>query len=1129
MGRTSQQYLAPLRLRLLLLVFIAVIPALGLILYGAAAERGHAAQEAQEQALRTARFAVDDYTRLIREGERLLAVLAQVPSVRTGGPVACSAFLAGLLKQDARYRNLGVIEADGRLCCSALPLSTDINLNDRAYFKRVMQTGRFAIGDFQIGHLTKRATLNLGYPVVDARGEVVRVVFSAIDLERFNEIAAGAGLPPHASLTVIDPRGTILARYPDSQKWLGQPAREAVVVQRVLTKQAEGSLETEGEGGETYFYAYAPLKIGAEAAGVYVGVSILKDAVVAHANHALARELGVFTVITLLVFVIAWFGADAFVLRGVRGLIGATRRLADGDLTARSGLAPVGGELGELARSFDAMAESLEQRETKLRRAQAERAHAEARFAGILGIAAEAIIAVDEEQRIVLFNQSAEQTFGYSAQEIIGQPLDRLLPERFAAAHGAHVRRFGAGAETARRMGQRRTVYGRRKDGKEFPAEVSISKLVQDGRVTYTAILRDITERKQAEDELRLLQTITLAVSATPDLPAAIGVVLQKVCEVTGWNVGQAWLPQPDNGRLVCCPAWQAADKGFESFRAASLETRFAPGQGLPGRVWSSKQPAWVPDVTRDGNFPRAPHAAAAGLRAGMAFPVLANDEVIVILEFFLREPRAEDRHLIDLVSAVANQLGAVIVRKRSEEQLRYLAHYDVLTGLPNRALLHDRLRQAMYEAARHHRIVGVAFLDLDRFKTINDSLGHEAGDVLLRAVAKRLSDCLRPDDTVARLSGDEFAVVFAGMEHADDAARVAQKILGAFTLPFPVGGQELFVTASIGLTLYPLDDSDVEGLLRNADVAMYRAKEAGRNNYQFYAPEMTAKSRERLSLENALRHALERGEFEVHYQPVVDLAARAVDGVEALVRWRHPERGLVSPADFIPLAEETGLIVPLGEWVLDQACRQVRAWRAQGLPRLTLAVNVSARQFRKKDLSETVAAVLARTGFDAADLELELTESLLAETEILATLNALSAQGIQLSIDDFGTGYSALSYLKRFPIDTLKIDRSFVSDIATDADTAALASAMIAMAHALEIRVIAEGVETEAQLRFLAEHGCDAVQGYYFSAPVPPAQLPERMHVAWPFPHAPAQGRRPITATKLHALRHGNPPRPRS
>jgi len=584
-------------------------------------------------------------------------------------------------------------------------------------------------------------------------------------------------------------------------------------------------------------------------------------------------------------------------------------------------------------------------------------------------------------------------------------------------------------------------------------------------------------------------QRDALAVGEAPDLPVALGVVLTKVCEVTGWVLGQCWIPRAAT-HLECCPSWYGGAPGLEEFRVASQNKSFVPGEGLPGRVWSEKTALWLPDVTEDRNFPRAPYARAAGLKAGMGIPVIAENEVIAVIEFFQREPRAEDRRLMDLVSTIATQLSATMLRKQSEERLAYLAHHDALTGLPNRALFTDRLRQAMVEANRHERLVGVALLDLDRFKTINDSLGHEIGDRLLKAVGARLAQCVRTGDTVARLGGDEFTLMLAAMAHADDAGRVAQKILDAFAKPFEVDGHELFVTASLGMTLYPFDDSDVDGLMKNADVAMYRAKDAGGNNYQFYASDMTVKTRERLKLENALRYAIERGELLLHYQPVVDPASGETTGVEALVRWQHPQLGLVSPADFIPLAEETGLIVPIGEWVLHTACTQVVAWQREGR-RLRLAVNISARQFRQQDLLPRITRVLDDTGFAAEDLELELTESILiANVEIIATLSALSHLGVSLAIDDFGTGYSSLSYLKRFPIDRLKIDRSFIRDATTDADAANLTAAIIAMAQSLHIEVVAEGVETEKQLEFLKARGCHAVQGYYYSAPLPTEQL---------------------------------------
>ncbi|GAB4508455.1 MAG: hypothetical protein Tsb0026_07140 [Sulfuricaulis sp.] len=448
-----------------------------------------------------------------------------------------------------------------------------------------------------------------------------------------------------------------------------------------------------------------------------------------------------------------------------------------------------------------------------------------------------------------------------------------------------------------------------------------------------------------------------------------------------------------------------------------------------------------------------------------------------------------------DEAGQAARMLGVqvdITERRRAEEQVGRLAHYDSLTGLPNRVLFADRLGQAMIEAGRHSRLVGVAFLDLDRFKNINDTLGHEAGDQLLKAVAERLIGAMRKGDTIARLSGDEFTLILADMGHVDDAARVAQKILDTFTQPFHAAGRELYVTASLGITVYPFDIQDVSGLLRNADIAMYRAKESGRNTYRFYAADMMTKAVENLALENDLRQAVVRGELVLHYQPIVGCADGEILGMEALVRWQHGTRGLIPPLQFIPLAEDTGLIVPIGEWVLREACAQCRRWQREFKRPLRIAVNLSARQFGQPPIARTVRRVLEDTGLDPSTLELEITESVLLhhDAEKLESLRALAEIGVTLSIDDFGTGYSSLSYLKRFPVDALKIDQSFTHDIPDDADDTALARAIIHMAHILGLKTVAEGVETRAQLEFFRSEHCDAAQGFYFSKPLPAGEF---------------------------------------
>ena len=439
-----------------------------------------------------------------------------------------------------------------------------------------------------------------------------------------------------------------------------------------------------------------------------------------------------------------------------------------------------------------------------------------------------------------------------------------------------------------------------------------------------------------------------------------------------------------------------------------------------------------------------------------------------------------------------------VTKRKNAEERAEYLATRDPLTGLPNRVLLHDRLEQGVFNAARHHTGFAFMFIDLDRFKTINDSLGHQVGDELLKRVAARLTACVRASDTVARLGGDEFAVILENLGNDDDegAQQVAEKMIAAMGAPMLIENQHLSTSCSIGISLYPNDGKDSAALMKNADVAMYFAKEKGRNNYQFFSADMNSRAQERLSVENYLRLALRRNELVLHFQPRMKIGTGELVGVEALIRWQHPRRGMLLPDRFIEVAEDSGLIVPIGEWVLEHACSQLRAWQRIVKPGLKLSVNLSVGQTMDGErLYRAVASAVAGSGIEPATLELELTESHLMQdiTEKAAFLNRLGDLGVGLAIDDFGTGYSSLSYLKALPVDSIKIDSSFVRDIGEDADDEAIIKAIVAMAHSLRLSVVAEGVETAAQLRGLRELGCDEYQGFIESPALPAAEFERR------------------------------------
>jgi diguanylate cyclase (GGDEF)-like protein/PAS domain S-box-containing protein len=419
--------------------------------------------------------------------------------------------------------------------------------------------------------------------------------------------------------------------------------------------------------------------------------------------------------------------------------------------------------------------------------------------------------------------------------------------------------------------------------------------------------------------------------------------------------------------------------------------------------------------------------------------------------------------------------------------RMAYLAQHDTLTDLPNRTLLNDRLNRAIVLAERHRQRLAVLFLDVDRFKHINDSVGHVIGDRLLQSLAQRLLTCVRNSDTVSRQGGDEFVILLSEVTHAADAAVSAQKLLLALSEPHRVDQHDLEVTVSIGIATYPDDGTDAETLLKRADFAMYHAKDSGRNNYQFFEPKMNVRAVERQSLENDLRHAMERRELALHYQPKMNLHSGAITGIEALIRWHHPQRGLVLPAQFIPIAEECGFIVPIGQWVLRESCKQAKLWQDAGLPSTRVAINVSTVELRARDFLPGLRDILLETGLDPIHLELELTETFLMQdaTSTAAVLRAINELGVRLTLDDFGTGYSSLSHLKRFPIRTLKIDQSFVRDVTTDADDASIVGAVINMGKSLHMHVVAEGVETPQQLAFLREQNCPEGQGYYFSRPV--------------------------------------------
>ena len=669
--------------------------------------------------------------------------------------------------------------------------------------------------------------------------------------------------------------------------------------------------------------------------------------------------------------------------------------------------------------------------------------------------------------------------FGFTVEGILGKHLSEVIGAQSYAKTAVQYKRVLDGESVTYERAHQCV------DGKTRHIRVAFAPdRDADGIVKGTyALVTDVTAYREAEDAIRThaLRQEAIAIYGqyaleTRDIDKLIAnaaAISTSGLDVTHSAVYR--VPGPTD------PLLQIAGVGWRADAAASVQRESSTGRAL-----FAGTPVIVDDLRNAGDAPVPAHIVAEGLRSGIEVVIPTADGAFGVIGAYSREANRFSKDDASFLMSIATSLGTAIGRKRAEERLAYVAQFDSLTGLPNRTLFRDRLSHAMTRAERVGSPLAVMLLDLDRFKEINDTLGHRAGDRLLQAVAERLTGVLREADTVARLGGDEFTVILEDAESVEAVARVAEKVVGALARPFPLDDQEYFLTVSAGITMYPSNPGDIETLIMNADVAMYDAKDKGKNNFQFYRAEMNAMKQERLSLEGQLRRAADRGELFVEYQPQIDLRTNRVIGAEALLRWRHPELGLIEPNRFIPIAEQTNLILQIGKWVLHHACAQNVAWQRAGMPSIRVAVNVSARQFRA-GLLETVASVLEHTGLAPDCLELEITEGLLIEDPDAASavLTELKALGVHVAIDDFGSGYSSLSYLKHFPLDSLKIDRGFVRDLSVDPNDASIARAIIALGHSLDLKVIAEGVETSQQLAFLRDHRCDVVQGFLFGAPV--------------------------------------------
>ncbi len=971
-SKGASQWKLTLRARLMLLVVLAMLPAIVVTVDMSLKQRHHLEANAQRTVLAFVRSAVSQHGLLIDETQQLFEFLEEMPAARESHSNDCRQVLKELLFGNRRYANFGVIQPDGAVNCSGVQSDTPINLADRSYFRTAVRTKRLSIGDYQIGRFVKKPVQIIAHPILNAEKQVQSVVYAALNLDWLTKLVLPAALPPDASVTLVDRHDVILARTPDPEvRWTGTDLGNEVPLVPQFIKSGRNEWVTEGNGVDGVRRIFALARLGPVAAPYgYIMVGIPSGPLYAPVNAQLLSHFSLVGAAFVAIMLLAWFGSDALILRRVRMLASATRQIRSGDFSVRTTIKGHD-EIAHLASEFNQMAVMLQ----------------------------------TDHRHIQRLNRIHEVLSGINGAILRIRERDALLQEACRIA-------------------------------------------VENGQLRFA--------------------WIDLADTTTGEMRNA------------AWHGdGKTYIHD------LCLPILHG-----ETSECAPCAIAIRNDHAVIHN-----------DVEREKeNEPFLEQAFANGFRSMAAFPLRRDGRVIGILALYAGEANFFERQETDLFLELAADISLGLEYIDKDQHIAHMLYHDALTGLPNRRLCEDRLQQLIARANHNNRYIGVVVANVTGFRRVAGIYGNHIADQVLNIISKRLLGQVRKGDTIARLEGDEFAIILNDMSSMKDAIHLAQSQIMDIPAIVQCEQQEIHLAIHAGAAIYPGDGEDAISLLKNATLASTDGKASQLHSVNFFSPVTQQIAQEREQLEHALRHAIEAGlELELHYQPVVDISTHQIVSLEALARWNSPIHGSVSPARFIPIAEESGLIIPLGNWALSTACRQIEAWHHLGITGKRIAVNVSYHQLREpgfieglSDMIETMAPHLRSL------LAIELTESELMDNieMTIAQLKALKERSIETYIDDFGTGYSSLSYLQRLPVHVLKIDQSFVQQLGTSGGSTAIVRTIIALAKSLDLKTIAEGVETQGQLDLLQQLDCDYAQGYLFSKPKPASEITQLLEL---------------------------------